>query len=78
MRSAPASLNPATVTSLVFVTAGLLAVASSLQQVYEKVFHQAVNPSFHVAAESVRVVAGSMVDVADRVLIACGCPEGRH
>ena len=39
--SAPASLNPATVTSLVFVTAGLLAVASSLQQVYEKVFHQA-------------------------------------
>ena len=39
--SAPASLNVATVTSLVFVTAGLLAVASSLQQVYEKVFHQA-------------------------------------
>ena len=39
--SAPASLNPATVTSLVFVTAGLLAVASSLQQIYEKVFHQA-------------------------------------
>ena len=38
--SAPASLNAATVTSLVFVTAGLLAVASSLQQVYEKVFHQ--------------------------------------
>ena len=39
--SAPASLNAATVTSLVFVTAGLLAVASSLQQIYEKVFHQA-------------------------------------
>jgi hypothetical protein len=39
--SAPASLNPATVTSLVFVTAGLLAVASSLQQIYEKVFRQA-------------------------------------
>ncbi len=39
--SSPASLNAATVTSLVFVTAGLLAVASSLQQVYEKVFHQA-------------------------------------
>ena len=39
--SAPASLNAATVTSLVFVTAGILAVASSLQQIYEKVFHQA-------------------------------------
>jgi membrane protein len=39
--SAPASLNAATVTSLIFVTAGLLAVAASLQQIYEKVFHQA-------------------------------------
>jgi len=39
--SAPASLNAATVTGLVFVTAGLLAVASSLQQIYEKVFRQA-------------------------------------
>jgi len=38
--SAPASLNAATVTSLVFVTAGLLAVASSLQQIYEKVFRK--------------------------------------
>jgi len=39
--SAPASLNAATVTSLIFVTAGLLAVTSSLQQIYLKVFHQA-------------------------------------
>jgi len=38
--SAPATLNVATATSLVFVTAGTLAVASSLQQIYEKVFHQ--------------------------------------
>ena len=39
--SAPASLNAATVTSLVFVTAGIVAVASSVQQIYEKVFRQA-------------------------------------
>jgi membrane protein len=38
--SAPATLNIATATSLVFVTAGTLAVAGSLQQIYEKVFHQ--------------------------------------
>jgi len=38
--SAPASLNATTATSLVFVTAGTLAVASSLQQIYEKVFRQ--------------------------------------
>ena len=37
--SSPASLNAATATSLVFVAAGMLAVASSLQQIYEKVFH---------------------------------------
>jgi len=40
LTSAPASLNVATVTSLLFVAAGTLAVASSLQQIYEKVFHQ--------------------------------------
>jgi len=40
LTSAPASLNVATVTSLLFVTAGTLAVASSLQQIYEKVFGQ--------------------------------------
>jgi membrane protein len=40
LTSAPASLNVATATSLVFVTAGTLAIASSLQQVYEKVFRQ--------------------------------------
>jgi membrane protein len=39
-RSSPASLNVATATSLVFVTAGTIAVAGSLQQIYEKVFHQ--------------------------------------
>jgi membrane protein len=38
--SSPASLNVATATSLVFVTVGTLAVAGSLQQIYEKVFHQ--------------------------------------
>jgi membrane protein len=38
--SAPATLNAATATSLVFLTAGMLAVASSLQQIYEKVFRQ--------------------------------------
>ena len=39
-KSAPATANAATVTSLVFLLAGLLAVASSLQQIYEKVFGQ--------------------------------------
>ena len=38
--SSPATPNVATATSLVFVTAGTLAVASSLQQIYEKAFHQ--------------------------------------
>ena len=38
--SAPATLNAATATSLLFLTAGMLAVASSLQQIYEKVFRQ--------------------------------------
>ena len=40
LTSAPATLNFATATSLLFVAAGSLAVASSLQQIYEKVFHQ--------------------------------------
>ncbi len=39
-RSANASLTVATATSLVVVLAGTLAVASSLQQIYEKVFLQ--------------------------------------
>jgi membrane protein len=39
--AAPARLNVATATSLLFVLAGTLAVASSLQQIYEKVFGQA-------------------------------------
>ena len=38
--SSPAVLNVATLTSLLFVTAGTLAVASSLQQIYEKTFRQ--------------------------------------
>jgi membrane protein len=38
--SSPATFNVATATSLLFVTAGALAVAGSLQQIYEKVFHQ--------------------------------------
>jgi membrane protein len=38
--SAPATLDAATATSLVFLIAGTLAVASSLQQIYEKVFRQ--------------------------------------
>jgi membrane protein len=40
LTSAPATLNVATTTSLLFVAAGTLAVASSLQQIYEKVFRQ--------------------------------------
>jgi membrane protein len=40
LTSSPASLNVATGTSLVFVTLGTLAIAGSLQQVYEKVFRQ--------------------------------------
>jgi membrane protein len=40
LTSAPASLNVATVTSLLFVAAGTLAVAGSLQQIYEKAFGQ--------------------------------------
>jgi membrane protein len=38
--SAPATLNVATATSLAFLVFGMLAVASSLQQIYEKVFRQ--------------------------------------
>jgi membrane protein len=38
--SAPATLDAATATSLVFLVFGMLAVASSLQQIYEKVFGQ--------------------------------------
>jgi membrane protein len=38
--SAPAAANAATITSLIFVTFGMLAVASSLQQIYEKAFGQ--------------------------------------
>jgi hypothetical protein len=38
--SSPATLNVAIATSLLFVTAGTLAMAGSLQQIYEKVFHQ--------------------------------------
>jgi membrane protein len=38
--SSPAVLNVATFTSLLFVTAGTLAVAGSLQQIYEKAFRQ--------------------------------------
>jgi membrane protein len=38
--SAPATLNIATATSLVFLVFGMVAVASSLQQIYEKVFGQ--------------------------------------
>jgi membrane protein len=38
--SSSASLNAATITSAIFVVAGMLAVASSLQQIYEKAFHQ--------------------------------------
>jgi membrane protein len=38
--SAPATANAATITSLIFVTAGMFAVASSLQQIYEKAFGQ--------------------------------------
>ena len=38
--SAPATLNAATATSLVFLVFGMLAVAGSLQQIYEKVFRQ--------------------------------------
>ena len=38
--AAPARLNAATGTSLVFLVFGMLAVASSLQQIYEKVFGQ--------------------------------------
>jgi membrane protein len=41
LTSSPASLNVATATSLVFVTAGTIGMAGSLQQVYEKVFRQA-------------------------------------
>jgi membrane protein len=40
LTSSPAALNVATLTSLLFVAAGTLAVASSLQQTYEKAFRQ--------------------------------------
>ena len=38
--AAPATLNAATATSLIFLFFGMVAVASSLQQIYEKVFGQ--------------------------------------
>ncbi|HWS44425.1 MAG TPA: YhjD/YihY/BrkB family envelope integrity protein [Acidimicrobiia bacterium] len=37
---APAQVNGATITSLIFMLAGTLAMVSSLQQIYEKVFDQ--------------------------------------
>jgi membrane protein len=40
LTSSPAVLNVATLTSLIFVGAGTLAVASSVQQIYEKAFRQ--------------------------------------
>src|SRR5215472_10687196 len=40
LTSSPAVLNVATLTSLIFVAAGTLAVASSVQQIYEKAFRQ--------------------------------------
>ena len=40
LTSAPATLTAATATSLLFVAAGTLAVAGSLQQIYEKAFGQ--------------------------------------
>jgi membrane protein len=40
LTSSPAVLNVATLTSLLFVAAGTLAVASSVQQIYEKAFRQ--------------------------------------
>ena len=74
--SAPASLNPATVTSLVFVTAGLLAVASSLQQIYEKVFHQAhrgLRDLFHLLAWIVVLCLAVAFDsVAERPVSSAG------
>jgi membrane protein len=41
VRSAPASLDAATLSGLVFLLAGAMTVASSLQQIYEKAFGQA-------------------------------------
>ena len=38
--AAPATLNAATATSLIFLVFGMVAVTSSLQQIYEKVFGQ--------------------------------------
>jgi membrane protein len=38
--AAPATLNAATATSLIFLVFGMVAVAGSLQQIYEKVFGQ--------------------------------------
>lgn len=38
--AAPATLNAATATSLIFLVFGMVAVASSLQQIYEKIFRQ--------------------------------------
>ncbi len=60
--SAPASLNAATATSLVFLIAGTLAVASSLQQIYEKVFRQ----DHHGQARPV-----PLADL-DRRVVSCG------
>jgi membrane protein len=40
LTTSPAALNVATASSLLFVTAGTLAVAGSLQQIYEKAFRQ--------------------------------------
>jgi membrane protein len=40
LTTSPGSLNVATATSLVFVAAGTIAVAGSLQQAYEKIFNQ--------------------------------------
>jgi membrane protein len=72
----PASLDAATVTSLVFVAVGLLAVASSLQQIYEKVFRQAhrgLNDAFRLLAWIVALCLAVAFDsVAERPVGSAG------
>jgi membrane protein len=76
--NASPTVSAATVTSLVFVVAGTIAVASSLLQIYEKVFeqpHRGMHDFPRVMVWTVVVgAAGALASVVGRAVI--GVPDG--
>jgi len=76
--TSPTSLNFATASSLVFVTAGTIAIASSLQQVYEKVYrqdHRGMRGMFRLLIWVV-ALCGAMVAVGAAGRPVRGLPAG--